>query len=181
MDAGAAGVLVPNVKTAAEAKASVSAVKYPSLGTRGVGLARAQGYGLEFKSYEQWVNEGSIVVLQIEHVEGVENLPGILEEPGIDGIIIGPYDLSGSIGLPGKLKDPRVEDLITKVIDAAKEKDIALGYHVVQPDIKEVISRIKQGFTFIGYSLDTIILGSTFKEHLEKIESGLRIKRIAKS
>lgn len=174
MDAGAAGVLIPNVKTVAEAKAGVSAVKYPSLGNRGVGLARAQGYGLDFKSYEQWVNEGSIVILQIEHIDGVENLSSILEEPGVDGIIIGPYDLSGSIGLPGQLNDPKVEAMAKKTIDVAKEKNIALGYHVVQPDIKEVISRIKQGFTFIGYSLDALILGSTFKEHLEKIRSGLK-------
>jgi len=169
MDAGAAGVLIPNVKTEEEAKAAIAAVKYPPIGTRGVGLARAQGYGLNFKEYKEWVNENSIVIVQIEHVLGVENLKKILAVPGIDGIIIGPYDLSASIGIPGKLNDPKVEELVTKAVKTASEMKKTAGYHVVQPDPEEVKLRLKQGFSFIGYSLDSIILGKTFRDHLSEI------------
>lgn len=181
MDSGAAGVLIPNVKTAVEAKTAIAAVKYPPIGNRGVGLARAQGYGLKFQSYEHWVNIGSIVILQIEHIIGVKNLSKILEQPGIDGIIIGPYDLSASIGMPGKLDTPKVNKLINEVIKIASQKGIILGFHVVQPNIEEVELRIKQGFNFIAYSLDTIILGDTFMKHLKIIKEkikGMSRKRV---
>ena len=169
MDAGSAGVIVPNVKTAEEAQSAVAAVKYPPKGTRGVGLARAQEYGLNFQKYETWVNEGSIVIVQIEHVLGVENLRKILSVSDIDGMIIGPYDLSGSIDLPGKLDDPRVEVLTQKATEIALEMNVTAGFHVVQPDLEEVKLRIQQGFNLIGYSLDTIVLGKTFRDHLQII------------
>lgn len=175
MDAGAAGVVVPNVKTVEEAHAVVAAVKYPPDGVRGVGLARAQGYGFDFNEYKSWVNEGSIVIVQIEHYLGVENLKGILAVPGIDGIIIGSYDLSGSVGIPGNLDDPIVESLVKKTVEACLEIKKTVGIHVVQPDVKEVERRIRQGFNFIGYSLDTIILGKTYREHLSIIKKQNRM------
>jgi 2-dehydro-3-deoxyglucarate aldolase len=175
MDAGSAGVIVPNVKTVEEAQAAVAAVKYPPNGTRGVGLARAQGYGLDFHAYKSWVNEGSIVIVQIEHILGLENLRKILKVPGVDGMIIGPYDLSASIGLPGKLDDPKVEALVQKAAKIAVEMKRTAGFHVVQPDLKEVKLRIRQGFNFIGYSLDTIILGKTFQDHLKAIRKQIKV------
>ena len=174
MDAGAAGVIVPNVKTAEEAKAVVAGVQYPPKGTRGVGLARAQGYGFNFEEYKTWADKGSIVIVQIEHVLGVKNLREILAVPGIDGILIGPYDLSGSIGLPGDLKNPKVEELVREAVVIAEEKKISAGIHVVSPDLEEVKLRIQQGFNFIGYSLDTIILGKTFQEHLQIIREQIK-------
>jgi 2-dehydro-3-deoxyglucarate aldolase len=170
MDAGAAGVLVPNVKTAEEAQAAVAAVKYPPTGSRGVGLARAQGYGLNFNEYKEWIDKGSIVIVQIEHVLGVKNIRKILDVPGVDGMIVGPYDLSGSIGLPGKLNDPKVEALVQKTAKIASEMNRTAGFHVVQPDLEEVKLRIRQGFNLIGYSLDTIILGKTYQDHLNAIQ-----------
>ncbi len=67
----------------------MNAVIYPSVGTRGVGLARAQGYGMEFGKYKEWINEGSIVIVQIEHYEAIKNLDSILSVEGIDGFIVG--------------------------------------------------------------------------------------------
>ena len=101
MDAGAYGVIVPMVNTRDSAERAVSAVKYPPMGTRGVGLSRAQGYGYEFDDYKESINENSIVIAQIEHIQAIENLEEILNVPGIDASIIGPYDLSGSLGYPG--------------------------------------------------------------------------------
>lgn len=175
MDAGAAGVIIPNVKTAEEAKAVVAAVKYPPVGARGVGLGRAQKYGLGFEEYKAWVNEGSIVIVQIEHVQGVENIKEILAVPGVDGIIIGPYDLSASIGIPGKLDDPKVEALVQKTVKTAVDMKKTAGYHVVQPNPKEVKTRIAQGFNFIGYSLDSLVLGKTFQNHVKEIRSQTKI------
>lgn len=96
MDAGAYGVVVPMVNTRQQAEAAVKAVKYPPVGTRGIGLARAQGYGNKFDEYASSVNEESVVIAQVEHIDSVNNLESILSVDGIDGCIIGPYDLSGS-------------------------------------------------------------------------------------
>src|SRR3990172_7659368 len=100
MDAGSHGVIVPMVNSKEEANNAVNAVKYPPTGKRGVGLARAQGYGTTFEKYKDWVDRDSIVVIQIEHIEAVENLKDILSVSGIDAFIVGPYDLSGSLGVP---------------------------------------------------------------------------------
>ena len=175
MDAGAAGVLVPNVITVEEAKSAVEAVKYPPVGTRGVGLARAQAYGLDFESYKKWVNKNSIVMVQIEHVNGVKNLKKILGVPGVDGMIIGPYDLSASVDLPGDFENKKVKDLINTAVKTAVDMNITAGYHVVPPDVDEVKERIKQGFNFIGYSLDTIALGKTYSDgftYLKETDKG---------
>src|SRR5208283_2051036 len=110
MDAGAGGVIVPMVNTAEEAQMAVNAVKYPPLGKRSFGLGRAHNFGLNFDEYVQTINNRSIVVIQIEHIDALKNLDEILQVPGIDAIIIGPYDLSGSLGVPGKFDHPKFKD-----------------------------------------------------------------------
>lgn len=169
MDAGAAGVVVPNVKTAEEAAAVVAAVKYPSMGTRGVGLARAQEYGLAFETYREWQEQGSIVVAQIEHIDGVANIDEICATPGLDGVFVGPYDLSGSMGIPGALSDPRVEADVARVVEAAIAAGVSAGYHVVPRIPEQVVERIAQGFNFVAYTLDSIVLAETYRNHLELI------------
>ena len=101
MDAGADGVIVPMVNSKADAEKAVNYVKYPPQGKRGVGLARAQGYGTKFEEYKTWLNDESIVIAQIEHIDAVNDIENILTTDGIDGIIVGPYDLISSMGFPG--------------------------------------------------------------------------------
>ena len=104
MDAGAQGIIVPMVKNTKDATSAVAATRYPPQGNRGVGLARAQKYGASFKEYLDWqsdVNSGPVVVVQIEHIDAVNNLKQILNVDGVDAFIIGPYDLSCSMGIPG--------------------------------------------------------------------------------
>jgi 2-dehydro-3-deoxyglucarate aldolase len=90
MDAGAHGVIIPMVNTREDAIKAVSSVKYPPAGKRGVGLARAQGYGLEFERYRQWVSADSVVIVQIEHINAVNNMESILAVDGGDGFLFGP-------------------------------------------------------------------------------------------
>ena len=78
MDAGAYGVIVPMVNSKKDALLAVNSVKYPPVGIRGVGLARAQGYGFNFKEYKKWLEKDSIVIVQIEHIEAINNLEDIL-------------------------------------------------------------------------------------------------------
>lgn len=95
MDAGAHGVIVPMVNSKTEAEQVVKSVRYPSAGIRSVGLSRAQKYGFDFSGYKKWLEEESIVIVQIEHIKAIKELEAILSTPGVDGSIIGPYDLQG--------------------------------------------------------------------------------------
>lgn len=173
MDAGAYGVIVPMVNSKEQAEAAVQAVRYPPLGIRGVGLARAQGYGAGFDEYAATVNEESIVVAQIEHIDAVNNLEAILSVNGIDGCIIGPYDLSGSLGIPGKFDHPDVLRAIEKVEQNCKQKGVALGFHIIQPDYKLVLERISKGYTFLAFSLDILFLGNSCREQMTKLRESL--------
>jgi 2-keto-3-deoxy-L-rhamnonate aldolase RhmA len=159
MDAGAHGVIVANVSSVEEAESAVSAVKYPPVGTRGVGLYRAQGFGKKFEDYLKWVEEESLVIIQIESIDAVNNIDDIFCVPGIDGYMIGPYDLSGSLNKPGKFDDPEVMEAIETVIQAGKKHNIPAGFHSVSSDPNEAFERQKQGFTFLAFCTDAILLG----------------------
>jgi 2-dehydro-3-deoxyglucarate aldolase len=169
MDAGAYGVIVPMVNTKKQAEAAVNAVKYPPVGTRGVGLARAQGYGSNFEEYRDWVNKESIVIAQIEHIDAVNNLESILSVKGIDGCIIGPYDLSGSLGMPGKFEQPEMLAALKKVEKTCNDKKVTLGYHVIQPDYKLVLEKTSQGYNFLAFSLDILFLGNSCRGQMTKL------------
>jgi len=158
MDAGAGGVIVPMVNTVEDAEQAVYAVKYSPDGRRSFGLGRAHRFGVAFDDYLKTANEQSVVVIQIEHIDALQNLDRILAVKGIDAIIIGPYDMSGSLGIPGKFDDPRFEQVIGTVIDRVKKSGIALGFHIVHPSQQDLEKRISEGFTFIGYGMDTIFI-----------------------
>ena len=174
MDAGAYGVIVPMVNSKQDAELAVNAVKYPPVGTRGVGLARAQGYGFNFKDYSSVVNDKSIVIVQIEHIDAVNNLESILSVDGIDGCIIGPYDLSGSLGVPGEFDNQKVTSALQKVEKICKKKKISLGMHAIPPDYKTMIEHASKGYTFLAFSLDTLFLGTICREQLKKLHKEMK-------
>ena len=173
MDAGAHGVIVPMVNSRREAEQAVAAVRYPPAGQRGVGLARAQGYGAHFAEYVAWLQRESIVIIQIEHIQAVEHLEEILEVEGVDGILIGPYDLSGSLGVPGQFEHPRVIETVRRIERAAADHHVALGYHVIPPRPALANEKIKAGYRFIAYSLDILLLGEMCRQGLTQIR-GIR-------
>jgi 2-dehydro-3-deoxyglucarate aldolase len=173
MDAGATGVMVPMIKTAADAEAAVQAVYYPPRGQRGVGLARAQGYGAGFQQYRNWLEDNAIVIAMIEHIEAVAAIDSILSVPGIDAYIIGPYDLSGSIGHPGELDHAEVLSAMDRVKESGKRLGKPGGIHVVEPDLDRLRRSIKAGFNFLGYGLDIRILDTVCRNHLQSIREDL--------
>lgn len=173
MDAGAYGVIVPMINSKQEAEAAVRAVKYPPVGKRGVGLARAQGYGEKFDEYAATVNDESVVIVQIEHIDGVNNLESILSVEGVDGCIIGPYDLSGSLGTPGDFEQPDVLAALKKVEQTCSRQKVALGIHIVQPDYRLVMEKVSKGYTFIAFSLDILFLGNSCREQMTKLKGSL--------
>lgn len=170
MDAGADGVIVPMVKSKEEAEEAVSCVKYPPIGKRGVGLSRAQKYGTDFEGYKEWTNSESVVIAQIEHIEAVNNLEDILRTGGIDGTIVGPYDLSASMGYPGEYHRDDVKEALDKIVTVTQNLDKPLGFHVVESEYAELEKRIKQGYNFLAFSLDFFFLGDKAREEMAKLK-----------
>jgi len=158
LDAGGGGVIVPMVNTAEQAARAVAAAKYPPEGVRGFGFCRANAYGTDFDEYTPRANAETIVVAQVEHIDSVKNIDLILDVEGLDGIFVGPYDLSGSMGIPGQLEDPRVKQALDRVIAACKNHMKPAGLHVVPPSTEAVREAVAQGFTFLALSVDTIML-----------------------
>ena len=140
-------MIVPMVNTPEDAMRAVEAAYYPPKGKRGVGLSRAQGYGVDFHGYQQRAMQDTVVMVQIEHVLGVQNLEKILAVEGIDGFIIGPYDLSGSLGQPGNFEHPEVLASLQRVTEVMTTASKPGGYHVVQTSREQLQQRIDQGIS----------------------------------
>lgn len=170
MDSGAHGVIAPMVNSAEEAEAAVRAVHYPPKGERGVGLARAQGYGAAFNEYKDWVKDYSVVIVQIEHIRAVENLEAILAVDGVDGFIIGPYDLSASLGIPGQFDRPEFIQAMNRITETKEHTDKAAGVHVVEPDPAAVAGKVAEGYSFIAYSVDIRMLDVMCRQGLNDLK-----------
>ena len=172
LDAGADGIIIPMINTKEDAKNAVNSVRYPPDGKRGVGLARAQGYGFEFDEYLKKQKKIDIIV-QIEHVEAIKNLKAILSVRGIGGTIIGPYDLSASIGKPGKYEDDNVIEALKEYEKLSLKLKMPMGYHIVEPDSDKFLEMRDKGYTILALSFDAMYLGTITRENLEKIKAGL--------
>jgi 2-dehydro-3-deoxyglucarate aldolase len=159
MDAGATGIIVPMVNSRADAERAIESVHYPPSGKRGVGLARAQKYGLGFEEYKLWLAKESIIVVQIEHIKAIENLGEILSVSGIDASIIGPYDLSGSLGCPGEFGNERVVEAIQEYEKVCYNLGKPMGFHLVEPNTERAHELQEQGYNFLAVGLDTLFLG----------------------
>ncbi len=168
LDAGADGILVPMICSGKDAKQAVDYAKYPPVGTRGVGLNRAQRYGYGFEEYKNWVSDHLIVIAQIEHINAVGNIQEIIATKGIDAVIIGPYDLSGSLGIPGSYNEPVVKDALRRVEQVCKDNKFSMGYHVIDPKIELVKEKQKDGYNFIAFSTDFFFLGRKASEEMTK-------------
>ncbi len=173
MDAGAHGVIIPMVNSRDDAARAVRAVKYPPDGFRGVGLARAQKYGADFEGYKVWNQRESIVIVQIEHIKAVENLEDILSVEGINAFIIGPYDLSGSLGVPGQFDHPEVRSALAQVKETASKMDAISGFHVIPPYADALKQKVQEGYTFLAHSLDILFLGQNCRDSITNIRKFL--------
>jgi len=159
LDIGAAGVIVPMVNSAQQAKAIVSFCKYPPRGVRGVGRVRAQGYGFDFEHYMAHANEDTVVVVQCEHVAAVEAIESIVAVAGVDAVLVGPYDLSGSMGLLGQVEHPDVLAAIARVAEVCTKASRALGIFTAQPEKMKPF--IAQGYTLVAVGVDVAALGDS--------------------
>ena len=157
LDLGAAGIIVPQVNTAEQAADVVRFARYAPEGARGVGLARAHGYGMRFKEYVDNANAEIAVVVQAEHARAVDNIEAIVRVPGVDAVLLGPYDLAASLGKMGKVDDPAVVNAIRRVTDVCTAAGMPLGYFGVSA--AAVQPYVERGYTLIVAGVDTLFLG----------------------
>lgn len=144
LDIGADGIIVPNVRTPEEARRAVAACRYPPEGIRGYGPRRPSGYGRTGGSaFCKAANQAIIAIAQIEHIDAVRDIDQILAVPGLDSIVFGPNDLSGSMGHMGEPKHPDVVKAMESVVARAKGTKVVIGTGVGSPDDMEYW--LKQG------------------------------------
>lgn len=167
LDLGAAGVIVPQVNTPQQAADVVQFARYAPLGNRGVGLARAHGYGSRFAEYIESANDQIAVIVQAEHKTAVENIDEIVRVEGIDAIQLGPYDLSASLGKMGLIDDPVVTDAIDRVTAACQAVNMPLGHFAVTPEASK--QYMGKGYTLITISVDTLLIASAAKKVLKQV------------
>ena len=175
LDSGADGVIVPMVSSPAEVQRIVEWCKYPPLGRRSFGVARAQAYGFEFAEYATTWNERSTIIIQIESVEGVERIDDLLAPDAVDGAMMGPYDLSGSLGIPGQLAHPRVMEACDRVVKACARHGKGCGTHLVDPTEAEVRAAFESGYTFVVLASDVFVLWK-WSERMRPLVRAVRLK-----
>ncbi|MDA2955209.1 MAG: aldolase/citrate lyase family protein [Actinomycetota bacterium] len=157
LDQGAAGVVIPMISSAGQLQAIINECHWPPRGRRGVGFQRANVFGKFFEAYVQEAQE-SLIIAQIEHIDAVNNLESIIAVEGLDAIMVGPYDLSASLGITGEFENKKYLETLSKILSMCAKHKMPCGIHVVQPDPKMLEQRISEGYTFIAYGVDTVFL-----------------------
>ena len=167
LDAGARGLIIPMVKTAVEAEAAVREAKYPPCGVRGFGYSRANLYGADFEDYIASANDEIALVMQIEHKDAIGNLDAILRVEGVDGVFIGPLDLSGSMGITGKLDHPQMLAALEKYRAACRAHQKSAGLHIIRPGEENVRRALDEGYTMLALGLDNVFMEQSARASLK--------------
>ena len=158
LDIGAAGIIAPQVNSVEHAQRIVQAAKYAPVGQRGLGVARAHRYGLKIREYMQNANDDTAVIVQAEHRDALAQIERIVRVEGVDGVLIGPYDLSASLGRPGAVDHPDVREAIARVRRACHDAKIPIGIFGLTAEA--VKPYIEDGFTMIVAGVDTVLLAN---------------------
>ena len=166
LDAGARGIIVPMINSAGEAERAVCAAKYPPRGERGFGYCRANAHGIDFAEYARTANDETAVILQVEHIQAIDNLEAIAAVEDVDALFIGPYDLSGSLGVPGELEHPKVLAALERFRATCRERGMAMGLHLVRPTAASIRRSLAEGYTFLALGLDTVLMETAARQAL---------------
>lgn len=152
LDVGVAGLMVPMVESAEEAREAVDATRYPPGGVRSVATSRASAYGREFETYVRSTPD-PVLFLQIETPAGVEDATEIADVEGVDALFVGPADLSANLGVFGDYDDDRFRDAVEEVLAAAGDANVPVGTIATSPsDVEEMLAL---GFDFLVAGIDT--------------------------
>ena len=166
---GVLGLMVPNVKTGAEARAIVDAAKYLPHGHRGVimGNTHTDFKGVNAAEQMAYANENSTIICQIESVEGLENIEDIASTPGVDVLWVGHFDLTNSQGIPGQFKDQRFLDALKLVVDVCHKYGLGAG---IQPaNLAQAQEWMAMGYNVISYSGDFFVYSEALRQGVEGV------------
>lgn len=169
LDIGATGIIAPQTNTVEQVEKVVRYCRYAPQGSRGVGLSRATNYGLGLTEYVGSANDSVAVIVQAEHIEAVENIEEIVKVEGVDGIFIGPYDLSASMGRMGEVDAPEVVDAIKHVTKVCHSVEMPLGIFGVTAE--SVQPYLDQEFSLIVAGVDTLLMAQAAKGILSSLRS----------
>lgn len=175
LDAGANGLIFPHINNAAEARAAVAAARYSPEGNRSIGLARAQGYGVRVAEALARANGEIVLVAQAEHIEAARVIEDILAVEGLDAVFIGPFDLSASLGVPGRTGDPRVREAVGRIREACAARGIPAG--LFAPNASAARSAAAEGFALLAVSTETLLLSGAAGALLEEIRNETLFQR----
>jgi len=169
LDAGADGLMIPRVETREVVEQIIQAAKYPPWGVRGYGLrAITTNYEkAEVGDWIEWLNENTMIVIQIERKRAIENVDQLVSVRGVDAAFIGPHDLSISLGVPGQFDHPRMVEAIQRVVDTCKRHNIASGIHV--RDLQKLLYWKERGVRMLTYSTDVNMIMSAATEAVEEL------------
>lgn len=155
LDIGASGVEIPQIETLADAQEAANAARFDPIGERGLSPYVRAGDYVGGDDYTDRQNAETTVIIHIEGERGVENIDDIMGVEGIDVLFLGPYDLSQSIGIPGQVRDSRVEDLMSEVCDRAAEENMIVGTYADDPEMAE--RWIDVGVQYVAVAVDATI------------------------
>ena len=167
LDAGVDGIIIPNISSELELKKIININLLPPKGKRGVGFSRSNKFGKEFNKYIKSKTD-PIIIAMIEDIKAIKNLDKILMVKNLDGILIGPYDLSASMGIPGKFKNIKFKKAVEHIKTSCKNHKISCGLHLIDPSYKKLKEYIRQGYNFIPYSTDTYIINQAVEKLFKK-------------
>lgn len=168
LDAGAFGLVFPMVNNAAEAAASVRAIRYPPAGERGVGPLHASlRWGIEMPDYIARANDELLNIVQIEHKDAVANIDEILAVDGLDVALIAPFDLSMSLGIPGQVDHPDQQAAIARAEEKIRESGLILGGLALS--IEAANDMIARGYRLLLIGFDTGLIGGAVTSALGAI------------
>jgi 2-dehydro-3-deoxyglucarate aldolase len=165
LDAGASGVIIPMVNNSEKLKNVIDYCKWPPSGKRGIAFSRANLFGYNFESYKREAQK-PLIIAMIEDLTAVQNLNSILSVKGLDAILIGPYDLSASIGDIANFSSPVYVKTKSKILKLSKKYNIPAGIHIVEPTKLKVSSARKEGYQFIACSMDSVMIRHSAQEYL---------------
>lgn len=170
LDLGVAGIIIPQVNSAEQAQSAVFAARYPPQGGRGVGVGRASRYGANLQNYLQNANEDTAVIAQIEHKDAVENVEAIANVGGVDALMIGPLDLSGSFGKPAQIDAPEVQAAIARVREFGMARKIPMSLFC--PDAERAQRALREGYTLVPIATDNLLFVRAASSLVNSIKQG---------
>lgn len=172
LDAGAHGIIVPYVETLAQVKKMVGAVKYRPLKGKALQtvLNLNQFPSEETKTYLPEFNPDAFLVIMIESPEGIENLEEILSFGGVDAVLVGPHDLSISLGIPEQYDNPLFVDSVSQIIAICQSHEVAVGMHLMFGTLDQTIRWVQRGFNFVSVRGDTLFIANSTQHELTTIQ-----------